>query len=337
MVNKTTLLQAFAILVLPVFLVTVIFNILAGLPDTGAFVFLTTTTAISDRFISQITPVGFTFIIWGLVYVWQLVWIIYELTLLCRKSASGEPLFLKPILLTTAFFGIYILSLVLNVFWLFMFDRELIGLAFVTLAGISVTLYICLGLSYLAMYKNRFILSNQSRRVDIVLISIFVHNGLALYAAWTTVATFINMAIVITYQSLPPIDPGTASTIALGFLAAVIIIYVAVDLSVFDKYTRYTFTPYPVVIWAFVGIIARGYNLLDANTIFVLVLLALTVVAFLVKIALAIYRAMTQPLFPPPGSGPDETKGEEVTPEEDMEKATSTVEPSVTANEVEHG
>ncbi|XP_067687730.1 uncharacterized protein [Haliotis asinina] len=336
MVNKTALLKAFAILVLPLFVVTVSFNILAGLPDTGSFVFLSTTAALSDRFTTQITPAAFTFSIWGLIYIWQLLWIIYALTLLCRRTDSGDPLFLNPILLTSAFYGVYILNLVLNVFWLFMFDRELIGISFVALAGISVTLYISLGLSYLAMYRNRFLLSNQRRTVDIVLISVFVHNGLALYAAWTTVATFINMAIVITYQSLPPIDQGTSSTIALGFLAAVIIVYVVIDLTVFDKYTRYTFSPYPVVIWALVGIVVARSNLLDVNTIFTFVLLALTGVAFLLKIALAIYRALKQPLFPPPGSEADETKVEVGPVGEELEKVTTPVEPLPTENGADH-
>lgn len=58
----------------------------------------TTTGNVSAVFDTQITPSGWTFNIWSVIYVWLTAMIIYILTGLCRKLRSNFIYFLVQIL-----------------------------------------------------------------------------------------------------------------------------------------------------------------------------------------------------------------------------------------------
>ncbi|XP_067687418.1 uncharacterized protein [Haliotis asinina] len=288
------LLQALNIGALLAFILTAIFNGLAA--DTSLGIFLNSTGDISDAFYVEITPAGWTFSIWGLIYTWQGAWIIYSLVRICRRTAEG-PLYLNPILLTPAFFGVYILNLFLNISWLLLFDRQLIELSFSFLFAIAFTLYICLYISYKTLNDNMEVLAKLNLKIEDTLMRVFVHNGLGIYAAWTTTATFLNMGFVIAYRANPPIDQSTASSISLGFITAALLLFVITDLFLFDKYSRYTITPYCVVIWALSGSLDKNYDAARGNSIFTIVLIVLGVLALIAKIVLVIIRSKSRPVF----------------------------------------
>lgn len=50
--------------------------------------FSTTTGNVSDVYVTEITPSGWTFSIWSVIYVWLTLMIIYILANLCRKYSS---------------------------------------------------------------------------------------------------------------------------------------------------------------------------------------------------------------------------------------------------------
>ena len=83
---------------------------------------------------------------------------------------------------------------------MFLFDRDVIEGAFVALLGIAVLLIVCLCISYRALDAASPRLVEQRRVVDIWLVRGFVHNGLGIYATWTSIATLLNLAMVIRYR-----------------------------------------------------------------------------------------------------------------------------------------
>ena len=52
-------------------------NGLASYPDPAKVGFKNTTSNVSDLFYTQVTPAGWTFAIWGIIYTFQVIWIIY--------------------------------------------------------------------------------------------------------------------------------------------------------------------------------------------------------------------------------------------------------------------
>ncbi|WAR04367.1 hypothetical protein MAR_019736 [Mya arenaria] len=270
------------------FIVVAVFNGLAGGGiDTGLY--QSNTGDISDKYYLEITPAGWTFSIWGFIYTWQALWIIYAVVALFRKSDQG-PHYTNPILLPVPFLLSYLLNMALNCTWMVVFDREYIAAAAAVLFLMTVTLYICMFFSYRNLDKGIDTLIKQERKSDVWLTRFLVQNGLGIYATWCTIATLLNFAMLLTYESTVDIDQRDACTVSLSILAAVVLAFLVADWFFTDRWTRYTFTPYLVLVVAFTGSIVKNYDEGARNTIFTIVLLAIAAVALLVKLVLLFAR-----------------------------------------------
>ena len=87
------------------------------------------------------------------------------------------------------------------------------------------------------------------------------------------------------------VSEKTAGTISLSILSATLIYYFIADIGFLDRYGgRYTLTPYFVFVFALSGILAKNYDEWERNTVFVICLLALSGVAFLIKLIFTAYR-----------------------------------------------
>lgn len=279
-----------------VYTVVALINGLAGASFGTSGLFLNSTGDISYKYYLEITPSGWTFSIWGVIYIWEAVWIIYSIVNIFRKTEQG-PLYLNPIVLSPVFFLIFTLNMCLNLAWLFLFDRQVIEVAFVCLFFIAFTLYICLFFSYRNLDRNLGTLAKYSPN-DIWLIRIFVQNGISTYATWTTIATLLNLAMTIAYRSDPAIPQSTASTVALSFLLVEITVFVVFDFFFLDRYTRYTLTPYCVIVFALTGSIAKNYTDGARNSIFTAILLAIAIALLIVKCVLCAWRHIRGPILP---------------------------------------
>lgn len=244
---------------------------------------------ISDKYYIEITPAGWTFSIWGVIYTWQALWIIYAIVNLFRKTEQG-PFYTKPILMPVPFLVSYLFNMAFNCTWMIVFDREILEAACAVLFLITVTLIICLIFSYRNLDKGMDVLIKQERKSDVWLTRFLVHNGLSIYATWCTIATLLNFAFVLTYRSSHDISQKDASTVSLSILAVIIVLFLVGDWCFLDRYTRYTFTPYLVLVVALTGSISKNYDEGARNTIFTIVLLAVSGVAAFVKCFLLFYR-----------------------------------------------
>ncbi|XP_057178210.1 uncharacterized protein si:ch211-161h7.5 isoform X2 [Triplophysa rosa] len=161
------------------FIVCVAFNALAG-PGSGPF--KNTTSAISNDYNTEITPSGWTFSIWGVIYTWLSLMIIYILTTTCRRVMIAAVIFLALIAFTNY------LTIFLS----------------------------CHGLKEYGAWLNKY------HKVDLWCIRILVQNGIATYATWTTIATLLNFTIVLSYNAgMSKSDAATVSlSILLGEVIA---------------------------------------------------------------------------------------------------------------------
>ncbi|XP_061166893.1 uncharacterized protein LOC133175793 [Saccostrea echinata] len=271
--------------------VATIFNAFAGSTGVKLGIFKSETGNISDKYYVEITPAGWMFSIWGVIYVWEAVWIVYTIVNLFRKTENG-PLYCNPTLLPWSFFFFFIINMSLNLAWIFLFDREQMIIAFPVLFFIAFTLYVCMFISYRHLDKNIDFLRKDGRKVDIWCIRIMVQNGLGVYATWTTIATLINMAIVMIYKGNPRVANDDASTVALSILAVELLGYTFVDIVFLDRYTRYTVTPWFVVPIALGASLAKNYKAGSRNSILTIVMISLSVVCLVAKMFTLLWREL---------------------------------------------
>lgn len=264
-------------------------NLLAGDPNIIPGLFERGISEVSNEFNTKITPAGWAFSIWGLIYLFQFAWIIYSLALICRTTPNG-PAYLNPIVLSPAFFIFFNLSSAFNIGWLFLWDRILFMASFVFLGCITLSLFLTLAIASVRLVSFQDTLVDQGRTNDVNFLKVAVVNGVGMYATWSTVATLVNLVVVLTYKWRHPIGDEKAAIICLGILSFFTVIYIALDMTVLEQYTRFAFAPYLVIIWALVAIVVKNYNKAYLSSTMSVVLLGSVCFACLVKIALTSYR-----------------------------------------------
>ena len=211
-----------------------------GLEDVGN---------VSDAYELVVTPDGWTFAIWGVIYVWQFLWLLYGWRFVVRPSSAK----IIP-LLTYILFSI---SCLINIGWIYAFTNREMAVAFALLFLLSITLYATIGISVVVFYYRVEHLKRQQQKVDLVLTTILLHNGLAVYATWTSIATLLNMGIIMQYTGNNRQDATTVGIVLLSILLLEEIVWFLLENSILDRFVRYIFTIYPVLIWALAGVLSK--------------------------------------------------------------------------------
>uniref|UniRef100_UPI0037E98F4D uncharacterized protein n=1 Tax=Semicossyphus pulcher TaxID=241346 RepID=UPI0037E98F4D len=289
--HKLSLLIAI-VLALLFFIITMAFTALAG---PGIYPFLASTGNISDDFVTQITPSGWTFTIWSIIYTFLALVSAYVFSGIFRKNAYGY-VYCSPAVLPHGFFMAWCLNLSLNIAWLFLWDRRLMAAALVFLILIALTNYIiiffsCHGLHSYGAWLNKY------HKADLWLHRVLVQNGVAIYATWTTIAALVNLTIVLVNDA--NMSQSDAAIVSLSVLTVVLLVWFILENSVLDKHVRYILTIYPVVIWAVTGVFTKNYvaELPTRSNIFIVSLLAMACFLFVARIVLVASRHVKKPLY----------------------------------------
>nr|XP_061810195.1 uncharacterized protein LOC133601103 [Nerophis lumbriciformis] len=234
--------------------ISLVFN---GLAALGIGPFSTSTGNVSDVFVTEITPSGWTFSIWSVIYVWLTLMMIYILANICRR-------------------------------WMI---SALVFLILVASTNYGMVFFICHGLHVYGAWLNKY------HKVDLWLIRIVVQNGVMIYTTWTTIATLINLTIVLTYEA--NLSATDAATVSYCMLAVVLLLWFFLQNVVLDKHVRYILIDYPVVIWALSGNFDKNYNAESPSRsgIFIVVLLAASSLLYVVRLVLVFWRHYKQPLY----------------------------------------
>jgi hypothetical protein len=201
-------------------LVTILINILAdALPLNGQ-----TTAEISNRFDVYFVPAGFTFSIWGIIYIGLIAFAYYQ----SRTKQAGNSR-LKSIS------DLFVYSCVANIAWLFFWHFNLFALSLVAMLSLLVLLI----LIHLRLHPNK----TGSQGIEKWVVDI----PFKIYLGWICVATIANFTDVLSYYHWDGkgIEPIIWAQIMLvtGMLLAIVFYLARKDLVVPS-----------VFIWAYIGI-----------------------------------------------------------------------------------
>ncbi len=233
------------------FVLTVVVNGLAG----GTTILGGRLTAdVSNANPTLITPAGYVFSIWGIIYTLLGVFVIFQ----ALPSQSGKEFVQK-------IGWLFVLSSLLNICWLFLWQFDYLG--------ISVVLMFLLLASLIAVYLRL----NIGKSTVPMREKLAVHLPFSVYLGWITIASIANVAV--TLVSIRWDGFGIAfETWALFVIAVALLIALLVVA------TRRDVAYGLVIIWALVGIAAKqsGYpNIIMATEIGALVVAIALVLSIL--------------------------------------------------------
>lgn len=190
------------------------------------------TSDISDKYENLFVPAGFTFAIWGLIYLSLLSFIVFQLWMaFSRKQLPALELFMERLR------GWWLVSCMANSCWLFAWHYELLPLSILLMT----TLLICL----LAIHLNFNIALPYLpvTRAE----KLFIHLPFSLYLGWICIAIVANIAAFLVYLGWDGMSiPGTIFLILICTVASTLLII-----------RRHNITVGLVALWALYGIISK--------------------------------------------------------------------------------
>ena len=182
----------------------------------------TDTAAISAKYQTLVTPAGYAFSIWTLIYVGLVAFSVFQL--LPANVARFRPVR-----------SLYIFTCALNCAWLYFWQQEQIVVCFVIILTLAV-----------ALLAINFIIRESESTTD----AWIAKGAFGLYFGWVTAATLVNFAIMLKF--LNALASPTTETIL-----AVVLILVAAALGVLIR-IRLTNYFYPLAVaWALTAIAVK--------------------------------------------------------------------------------
>ena len=229
-----------------------------------------------------------------MIYAWQVAWLIYGISTIFRKTSYGY-LYVAPGHMHPSIYMVFSLNLLANIAWLLLWDRMLPAYALIMLVLSMITLYVCLGISYRRLHARGNVLKREEHMNDVWLVRILVQNGLAIYATWVTIATLLNLCVVMAYVGT--VSQHVASTVCLSILLLLIVVWFFLDNFLWDVYVRYTVTPYFVFVFALIGTLVAHWNVDGSNSALTAFMLATSCAGAVAKCAIMLLRHIRHPIF----------------------------------------
>lgn len=220
--NKKPLLS---ILNLLLFAAVVYVNMLAvTLPINGK-----STGELSDQYPNLFVPAGFTFSIWGLIYLLLLIFVVYQIWVSFNKNTVQKLSIQSQVL-----FG---LTHVFNMSWILAWHYEMIALSVLIMIAFLSTLII-------------LFLNNEKIRNTTFVEKLVIETPINVYLGWISVATIANItALLVTIGWTG--NPLTEST------WTIIMLIIGTALAAIMLFRRSNFAYALVIIWAFYGIFSK--------------------------------------------------------------------------------
>lgn len=232
------------------FVLTVIVNSLAGSTTLLGGV---NTAEISDSNPTLITPAGYVFSIWGIIYVLLGVFVIFQA--LPSQKEKGY---------TKKIGWLFVLSSVLNIVWLFLWQFEILS--------VSVVLMFLLLATLIAIYLRL----NIGKSAVSLREKLAVHLPFSVYLGWITIASIANVSVFLVSENWDGFGIGAETW-------ATLIIIVALVITLLVLATRRDIAYGLVIIWALIGIAVNQsgnqsiVTLTEASAIIILLALAAAV------------------------------------------------------------
>jgi len=251
--KKILVLQALNLIT---FIITVIINYAAATIPLG----LGNTGYISDLYPNLFVPVGLTFSIWGVIYVFLGLFCIYQIRDIFKENKVDMP-FLEKISY------LFIISNLANTTWILFWHYGLIYLSIIAMIVILLSL---IGI-YLRLEIGKTKVNARQKW--------FVQIPFSIYLGWITVATIANVTAVL-------VSAGVEHLGVLAEILTITVISVAVLITIAILYLRKDYAYSLVVLWAILGIFLKqfGSNVTIATTtVIALVIIAADILYTVIK------------------------------------------------------
>lgn len=234
------------------FALTVVVNGLAG---GTTFLGGKLTSEISDANPTLITPAGYVFSIWGVIYVLLGVFMIFQLL----PSQKGENYKEK-------IGWLFVLSSLLNIIWLFLWQYEYLSLSVVLMFMLLATL--------IAIYLRL----NIGKSAVPLREKLAVHLPFSVYLGWITIASIANVAVTLVSVGWDGFGISQETW-------AILIVIVALLITLLVVATRKDVAYGLVIVWALLGIaVKQGGNqnivtITEIGSVVIVIALVLSVLA----------------------------------------------------------
>jgi len=183
-----------------------------------------TTGEISDLYPTLVTPAGYVFAIWGLIYILLLVFVVFQALPSQRGNAFQKEVGV-----------LFVLSSVFNVVWLFLWQYGYITLSVLPMFALLATLIA----TYLRLNIGKSKVSLKEK--------LSVHLPFSVYLGWITVASIANVAAALVSINWDGLGLSDATW-------AILVIAVALIITLLVIFTRKDIAYGLVLVWALVGI-----------------------------------------------------------------------------------
>jgi hypothetical protein len=184
------------------------------------------TAQVSDKNFTLITPAGYTFAIWGIIYTLLGLFVIYQ-ALPSDKGKTAEKV---------GWF--FVLSCIANICWLFLWQFEYLTLSVV----LMFLLFASLLMAYLRLGISKSPVSWRER--------IAVHAPFGVYFGWITIASIANVAAALVSLGW---DGFGLSAETWGILVVIIALLITTLVVLTRRDVAYGL----VIVWALIGISAN--------------------------------------------------------------------------------
>ncbi len=236
-----------ALISLAVLLVTVVVNF----SSAAGLINATSQSEVSKSYPTMITPAGYAFSIWGVIYI--VLFISFLLPVIKSNSEFQQ----KSINTVASLFWI---SSVFNVIWTFAFSYKIIWLSAILIVAIYVTLFILL-------MKLKSVNNNNMGIMDV---------GFGLYAGWLSIASVVNFCAFLVSVNFNFFNAETL------FYTVILVVFIAVALILIKFHQN------PILnlsaAWAFYAIIVK--RAFENYTDIMFIVLAIGIVLLVVASAL---------------------------------------------------
>lgn len=231
-----------AIVVIFATLSTIAFNALAA----AGLVNGVTTLLVSAKYTTVVTPAGYAFTIWSLIYVGMIAFSVYQ-----ALSAN--------LIKFRGLRTLYVLSCLLNCSWIYFWHREYIGVCLIII---------------LALLGSLLVINLKLKPSVTAHQSLFTKVPFGLYFGWVTAAAVVNFAVWLTYLGVG-LSPRTWNILGV----VLILLTAAFGVLVRWKLKNYM---YPLAVgWAATGIAVQQ----SGNTMIVVAAAVAVVVCLVVSVS----------------------------------------------------
>ena len=200
--------------------------------------------------------------------------------------------YVTPHFMPVGTYVLYSLSSLLRLSWSFVQYIDETGVICSAIIGVSALFAtVALSIAFRELNKSGADLLRMNLRKDVTTARVLLHNGLAVYVTWEVLSMHEKLGFILTWVGLPVVD---ARSISLGVLGAWFILYCLLDMTVADKYSRFTISPYLVLIFCKTADVVTKWDG-GRNAVICAVIDAVIVFGFIIKITAIIARGRNNP------------------------------------------